>query len=665
MKNRFLLGIALFLLCTSLCMADDVWTPETMMLERNPGNATISPDGKLVAFTVTEAVMTDEKSEYLTHIWISTVDGLRSYQLTAGEKSCNSPRWSPDSRWLAFQSDRSGKSNIWLIRPDGGEARQLTDIETGIADFAWSPDGTRIAFISSDPETEEEKARTKGKDDARIVGRDYKYTHIYLIEVHPETAEKPKPVRLTEGRFSVVSLDWSPDGKSIVFSHQISPEINDWLTADISVVSIDGGAPRPLVAADGLDGSPSVSPDGKTIAFVSDRGKTTWAMSWRLCLVPMSGGDVVVLPDTLDGQPEPLEWSPDGSGIYYLESDHTSSHLFFMPLAGEPRLVSPLPGIWSTPDISRDGSFVAFSLEDFDLPEEMYIQRLSAPRVADASKPLKISSVNANLPILPLAKSEVITWTSFDGTQIEGILHYPLKYKEGKRYPLLLNVHGGPAGVFNRAFTAGASLYPLQALQAKGFFILRPNPRGSSGYGWRFRFANINDWGGGDYKDLMAGVDYLINKGMADPDRLGVMGWSYGGYMTSWIITQTDRFKAAAVGAGVTDLVSFTGTTDVVGFIPSYFGGEVWQRNAVYREHSAVHNIGSAVTPTLILHGENDARVPIGQGYELYQALKRKGVDVEMVVYPRTPHGPQEPKLLLDVMNRHLRFFSERLLTSN
>ena len=225
----------------------------------------------------------------------------------------------------------------------------------------------------------------------------------------------------------------------------------------------------------------------------------------------------------------------------------------------------------------------------------------------------------------------------------------------------MLSVHGGPAGTFTRTFTVGYTYYPLQALQAKGFFVLRPNPHGSSGYGWKFRFANISDWGGGDYKDLMAGVDYLIDKGMADAERLGVMGWSYGGYMTSWIITQTDRFKAAAVGAGVINLFSFTGTTDILSFIPSYFEGEVWERNNIYRERSAVHNIANAVTPTLILHGENDARVPLSQGYELYHALKRKGVDVKMVVYPRTPHGPREPKLLLDVMNHHLEFFVEGL----
>ena len=663
MIKRALLLLSLLLALCVVATAEDVWTPEKMMMERNPGNAAVSPDGTVVAYTVTVAVMEEEKSEYLTHIWISAADGSRSFQLTRGEKSCRAPAWSPDGRWLAFLSNRSGKNNIWLIRPDGGEAVRLTDAETGVISYRWSPTGKEIAFLMSDPETEEEKAAKKAKDDARVVDTNYKYAHLYRIAVDIESAERPEPVRVTEGDYQVTGFDWSPNGDVFVIAHQSTPDIDDWRTADISLVPVGGGEPQLLVSGNGFDGSPLFSPDGETIAFVSDLGNLSWARHWRICLQPIAGGETVVLPETRDGRPGLVEWAPDGGGIYYSESDGTNRHLFFAPAdGGEPVLISDLPGNMSSPDISDDGSFVALSWEDLDRAEEVYVMALPGGDRSAAGEPRKISSVNAHLPDLPLARSEVITWKSFDGTEIEGILLYPLNYEEGKRYPLLLNVHGGPAGVFTRAFTAGASIYPLQAFCAKGFLILRPNPRGSSGYGWEFRFANISDWGGGDYKDLMAGVDFLISKGIADPERLGVMGWSYGGYMTSWIITQTDRFKAAAVGAGVTDLVSFTGTTDILGFIPSYFEGELWQRNDIYRARSAIFNIGGAVTPTLILHGEKDARVPTTQGYELYHALKRKGVEVQMVVYPRTPHGPREPKLLLDVMNRHLEWFSDRLL---
>ena len=230
----------------------------------------------------------------------------------------------------------------------------------------------------------------------------------------------------------------------------------------------------------------------------------------------------------------------------------------------------------------------------------------------------------------------------------------------GKRCPLILIVHGGPMGVFSQNYVGVPSAsWPLAAFAAHGYAVLRPNPRGSGGYGKDFRFANLKDWGGGDYRDLMAGVDHVIAQGIADPDRLGVMGWSYGGFMTSWIITQTPRFKAASVGAGVTNLVSFTGTSDIPSFLPFYFGGEFWDDLDAYRKHSAMFNVKGVRTPTLILHGEKDERVPISQGYELYNALKRQGCATQMVVYPRTPHAPSEPKLLLDVLKRDLAWFDK------
>jgi dipeptidyl aminopeptidase/acylaminoacyl peptidase len=658
--KRVIITILLVLASLSVAPAQDVWTPEKMLLVKKPDNAAISPDGKWIAFNVAELPKTEDKSEYLVHIWISSPDGSHSYQLTAGDKSCYMPRWSPDGKWLAFISARSGKPNLWLIHPDGGEGRQLTDVDTGVHNFSWSRDGGWIAFIGSDPVSPEESAH---KDDPRVVDKDIKYSRIYRVKVDLDTAEKPKPVRVTQGAFNVESLDWSPDGKFIVFSHQPTPSINDWRNADISIVPSEGGEPRLLAGGEGADNSPLFSPDGKTIAFLSACGDFAWAWHGRICLMPASGGEVTELPETADGSPWPVEWAPDGSGIYYMEVEHTHFHLFFMPVGGgEPHLVSPLPGVWSAPDISADGRLIAFSREDLAQPAEIYTLRLSAPGKTDGAEPMKITSFNDSLPDLPLAKSEVISWTSFDGAQIEGILCYPLNYEEGKRYPLLLSIHGGPSDVYIRNFTAAPDFYPLQAFQAKGFFVLRPNPRGSSGYGWRFRYANFSDWGGGDYKDLMAGVDYLISKGMVDPERLGSMGWSYGGYMTAWITTQTNRFKAAAVGAGVINLVSFTGTTDILGFIPSYFEGEFWERNDIIQARSPLYNIKNATTPTLILHGEADFRVPVSQGYELYHALKRKGVEVEMVVYPGVLHWPQEPKPVLDIMKRHLEFFSKKLL---
>jgi dipeptidyl aminopeptidase/acylaminoacyl peptidase len=275
---------------------------------------------------------------------------------------------------------------------------------------------------------------------------------------------------------------------------------------------------------------------------------------------------------------------------------------------------------------------------------------------------VQVSRVNNDLPALPLGRTEALRWKSgeFD---VEGLLTYPVGYEKGKRYPLLLVIHGGPTDAFTQSFIASPhdfyNVYPTAVFAARGYAVLRGNPRGSSGYGRKFRYANYKDWGGGDFKDLMAGVDHVISLGVADPDRLGVMGWSYGGYMTAWAITQTRRFRAACVGAGICDLVSFTGTTDIPSFVPDYFGGEPWDRFEAYRARSALYHIKGVSTPTLILHGEKDERVPTGQGYELYNALKRQGCPVQMVVYPRMGHGLDEPKLMKDAMTRNVKWFDK------
>jgi dipeptidyl aminopeptidase/acylaminoacyl peptidase len=258
----------------------------------------------------------------------------------------------------------------------------------------------------------------------------------------------------------------------------------------------------------------------------------------------------------------------------------------------------------------------------------------------------------------------VLAWKSPDGKEVEGLLTYPVAYRAGARVPLLVIVHGGPAGVFLQSYTGAASPYTVAGFANHGFAVLRCNIRGSSGYGYDFRNANYRDWGGADYRDILSGVDAVVAKGVADPERLGIMGWSYGGFMTSWVITQTQRFKAASVGAGVTNLMSFTGTADIPSFLPDYFGGEFWADGGLdtWRAHSAMFHVAKVKTPTLIQHGEADLRVPISQGYELYNALKRQGVTTTMVVYPRQPHGLQEPKLQLDALTRNLEWFDRHVL---
>jgi dipeptidyl aminopeptidase/acylaminoacyl peptidase len=260
-------------------------------------------------------------------------------------------------------------------------------------------------------------------------------------------------------------------------------------------------------------------------------------------------------------------------------------------------------------------------------------------------------------------KTEVIKWKSFDGKEIEGLLTYPLNYESGKKYPLILNVHGGPAGVFSETFIAGNSgSYPIAAFAEKGIFVLRPNPRGSTGYGVEFRLANQRDWGGADYKDLMTGVDYVIAKGFVDSSKMGVMGWSYGGFMSSWIVGHTNRFKAASIGAPVVDLVSQNMTDDIGGFLPSYMKKQPWEDWDVYNTHSPLRYVQNVSTPVLLQHGESDIRVPFSQSVMFYNALKRREVPVRFLVLPRQPHGPTEPKMALKVAQTNLEWMQHYLL---
>lgn len=636
--------------------SEEVWTPKDMMLERALGGIAVSLDGRWVAYTVREAIMEPEKSEYLTHIWVARTDGSRNFQLTQGEKSCGSPAWSPDGEWIAFLTDRSGKNNIWLIRLNGGEARRLTDVETGVGSYKWSPDGGRIAFLMSDPESEEEKEAKKAKRDPRIIGKHIKFTHIYTVPTSLGE-DFPEPKKITEGNLVVDSFDWSPDGRTFVFARQPLPGLNYVFDTDISLVGSTGGEIKTIVKQAGIDREPRFSPDGKWIAFQSARGSINWAFHGYVALVSVEGGDIKYLPPSYDLNPSLIRWRSDGKGLFFNEPFNTAFRLYYLPIDGGPpeAILSPgdgTPGFGT--DVSAAGDVFAYVYEDMDKPPELYVQ------LSD-QEPVKVSDANGHLPDLQYADSEVISWKGEGGAVIEGILTYPLSYERGKSYPLLLVIHGGPMGYFLRDHTARPYLYPIQAFAAKGFAVLRPNPRGSGAYGLPFREAIVRDWGGIDYRDLMAGVDYLIKAGIADSERLGVMGWSYGGYMTSWIISQTNRFKAASVGAGLPDLVSFSNTTDVVDFIPAFFEAEVFENDAIYRERSGLFNIEGARTPTLIQHGERDFRVPPGQAWELYWALKRQGTETELVLYPRTPHGPNEPKLRLDVAEHNLRWFCERV----
>jgi dipeptidyl aminopeptidase/acylaminoacyl peptidase len=640
------------------------WTPELAFKVKRVGSVRISPDGGRVAFVVGTAVMDGEKSEWVSQIHVARSDGSGAIELTGDEKSATAPTWSPDGKWIAFVSARGKakdgkdpKPNLWRIRVDGGEADPLTDEKGATSDPRWSPDGSRIAFLRTDPKTEEEEQAEKEKRDARVIDEGLKRIRLCVVPVAKDAAGKRPVTVLTPGEVSVGNVadpgrfNWAPDGRSIVFMHQPTPYVDDWTREDVSIVDVDSGAVRSLAASGASEADPFFSPDGRTVALAISDDPPTWRFAGRIGVVSRDGGRPRTLAVTHDEHPEILGWSADGKSVLFTEARGTVNRVSAAPLDGGPITdLTPADTMVDQPALDASRTRLGFSSQAPDRAAEAYVSAL-APFA-----PVRVSRVQ-DLPAVTFGRTEVVTWTAPDGKAIEGLLTYPVGYVAGRRVPLLVVIHGGPAGVFLRSFTGAPSPYPVAVFASRGYAVLRSNVRGSSGYGRDFRHANYKDWGGGDYQDILSGVDALVAKGVADPDRLGVMGWSYGGFMTSWIITQTQRFKAASVGAGVTNLMSFAGTADIPSFIPDYFGAEFWDDLEIWRNHSAMFHVKGVKTPTLIQHGEADLRVPVSQGYELYNALKRQGVPTRMVVYPRQPHGIQEPRLQLDSMARNLEWF--------
>ena len=638
--------------------AQNAWTPEMQVKTKAVGAVQISPDGRRVAYTVNEAVMTADKSEFVTQIWLANTDGGGAFQITYGDKSSTNPKWSPDGNWLAFTSNRKdNKNNLYLLRLNGGEAEPLTDVKTGISNFDWSPDGRWIAFSMSDNKSEDEEKNDKGKNDFRWVNENQKMSRLYVVSVMKDANGKREPRKLTTENYNVGGdFDWSPDGRWIAFSHAKSPVANDWTTSDVSLLEISSGKIKPFLKGTAAESSPRFSPDGKSIAVTVSDDPPRWASNETINIYPAAGGAPKVLAASFDGQPNFAGWSPDAKRIYFSEARGTGTRIYMIDVAANKiteinDTVEVIGGI----NLNRAGTMLGFVKQNSETAPEVYVSKV------DKFAPVQISRANADLPKPPLGKTEAIRWKSKDGREIEGLLTYPVNYRAGRKVPLILNIHGGPTGVFQQTFIGGRGVYPIAVLSQRGYAVLRPNPRGSSGYGKEFRYANMKDWGGADYQDLMSGVDKIIEMGVADSNRLGVMGWSYGGYMTSWIVTQTKRFKAASAGAPVTNLMSFNGTADIPAFVPDYFGGQSWENPEIYAKHSAMFNVKGVSTPTLVQHGEADIRVPISQGYEFYNALRQQGVPTRMIVLPRQPHGPNEPKMQIAAMQSNLEWFEKYL----
>lgn len=645
------------LLISVLIIAQKNWSPEQCMRLKNISAAVASPDGMKVLYTVREAVMTDDRSEFVNQVWLCNADGSNAVQLTKGDKNSSNPGWSPDGKLISFTSARDGKTNLYLLPVGGGESEKITDVKSAVGNYQWSNDGNVIAFTMLDAASDKEEKNKKSKNDWYFVDEEVKQNRLFVVWLNKkDTAGKYVQKKLTTENYNVVSFDISPDAKTIVYSHGKTPEANDNVYSDISLIEIESGKIKPVAVTGAGETSPFFSPDGKMIAYYCSTEPVDWSGPRSIKVYNTTDAKLWKLKATPDENPTLIGWTADGKNVLVSEANKTLSSVYALSSDGSTikEWSKGATDIIGGATLNSTASHLTFILQNPSKLPEAYISSLTN------YSPVKVTNINAEHANKALPKTELIKWKGADGKEIEGLLTYPIGYQPGQKVPFILNVHGGPAGVFSQTcVAANGGAYPIAAFAEAGYAVLRPNPRGSTGYGAEFRMANRNDWGGKDYLDLMAGVDAAIKMGVADENKLGLMGWSYGGFMSSWIVGHNNRFKAASIGAPVVDLSHQNLTDDIEGFLPSYFQSNPWDDWSKYDAHSPLRFVQNVKTPVMLQHCEGDQRVPISNATMFYNALRRRNVPVRMLAMPRQGHGPVEPTMILKTMQTNVEWFEK------
>ncbi|MFH1337119.1 MAG: S9 family peptidase [Candidatus Zixiibacteriota bacterium] len=659
---RFFSVLALFILIISGLLAGEstlrYLTIDDQFKLKRVSTPQISPEGDWLAYTVSETDLEKDKSE--TRIWMMPTAGGDPIPMTGKGLSAGSPVWSPDGKYLSFSASRNeGKAQVWILDRRGGEAWALTDIKQGISGFVWSPDGKKLllSIQDPDPDAEDKDKPEKKKPKPWVIDRlQFKrdgegylskdlYTHLYVY-----TAADKSLTQITSGNCNESSPVWSPDGKRIAFVSNRTDNPDGNSNTNIWIVAADnpdkGQTLLQVTSNSGADSSPAWSPDGRFLTYTTAiEPEIFWYATNHLAVISAEGGEPKILTEQLDRNVSSPWFSSDGKCLYFLLEDSAENHLAKIEVSGK-NLTRPISGPRSVQSymMGKKGE-IAVSISEPQLPGEIFMfENQNLRRMTKAN--------DALMAQLKLAEVENVQFPSKDGTEIEGFIFKPYGMDSAFRYPTLLRIHGGPVDQYDFSFNFEAQLFA-----ANGYVVVITNPRGSSGYGQDFSLGIFKSWGVKDFEDVMAGVDYAISQGYADPDRLGVGGWSYGGILTNYVITQTDRFKGAITGASEVLYRSNYGH-DHYQFEWEMELGLPWENAELWEQLSPFNRVEKIVTPTLIMGGEKDWNVPILNSEQLYQALRRLGQTTQLVVYPGQTHGIRLPSFQKDRHERYLKWYA-------
>jgi len=622
------------------------------------GDPQLSPDGIQLLYTLSEPDW--EKNKRIRHIWRINSDGSNPIKMTNGENGESSPRWSPNGSLIAFITERSesddANNQIFIISNHGGEAEPLTEHETGISNIQWSPDSKFIYFLANDAKSDEDKEREKAKDDVFAFDENYQQRHLWKISVDSKESS-----RITEGDFSVTNYKLSRDGTKFAHHRGPNPLYGSAEHNEVWIMNADGTDAIQITNNNVSEQGAQLSPDNTTILFTSfSNEEFEFYYNDNIFLAPAKGGKHKLLLKKMPHGVGSTTWSKDGKSIYFTANTGVRTELFSVTVKGE-KLAQLTKGDHALRNFRYYPRLDRFVFGIGEQTNAGDIYTLENKRRASPKKVTKVYDYLNNEFRLP--KQEAIQWKGADGTTVEGLLYYPLDYEKGKSYPLCVQTHGGPAA--SDKFSFGSWSRYVQVLTSRGWMVFKPNYRGSTGYGDDYLRDMVGHYYRQSHLDVMTGVDHLINKGLADGDRMVKMGWSGGGHMTNKIITHTDRFKAASSGAGAVNWISMYAQSDVRIYRTPWFGGTPWQKDApidAYWDHSPLKDISKVTTPTLVLVGENDVRVPMPQSVELYRALKSNGVPTHLYVAPREPHGWRELRHELYKVNIELDWFEKYAL---